>query len=363
MDAQTLPSTTNAQVWTGGANFEHITVDLPDLHPGEALVAIDLATVCGSDIHTVTGRRPGPHPGILGHEAVGRIAEVGRGARDFLGRELQCGDRVIWSVTVACGLCRRCAAGMSAKCLNLLKTGHEPLNGSWGLSGGYASHIHLPRGITIVSVPDRVDDGAAAPVACATATVMAVMEAAGPLEGKRVLVSGAGMLGMAACAVARHRGAAAVHVRDINPDRLALARDFGATHTATPTADDDVVVDVAVDLSGAAPAVQAALGCLDIGGRLVLAGSVSPGPAVALDPERLVRSLLTVTGVHNYEPGHLQEAMDFVAGTQHFYDWRALVERPRPLAELPTLMLPPSGRTLRRSVAPTVNASAAPHLV
>jgi threonine 3-dehydrogenase len=364
MDTQTLPLTASVQAWTGGSDFRNLTVNLPALTPGEALATVDLATVCGSDIHTISGRRTGPHPSILGHEAVGRIVSLGvGGARDFLGRELQPGDRVIWSVTVACGQCARCRAGITAKCVDLLKTGHEPLDGDWGLSGGYASHIHLRQGITIVSVPDAVSDAAAAPVACATATVMAVMEAAGPLAGKRVLISGAGMLGIVACAVATHRGASSVHVRDINPERLALAREFGATDAAATLATMDgqdhsgLAVDIAVDLSGAAQAVESAFGALDIAGRMVLAGSVSPGPAVSLNPERLVRSLLTVTGVHNYEPKHLQEAMDFVNETRDTYHWDALVEEPCALAELPFLMQPPTGRTLRKSVTPNLGTT------
>lgn len=353
MDTQTRRLTLAAQVWTGGQHFESRTLDMPELGPGEAMATIDLATVCGSDIHTVSGRRSGSFPSILGHEAVGTITATGPGgARDHSGRELGPGDRVIWSVTVSCGQCDRCTAGRSAKCRLLLKTGHEPLAGPWGISGGYASHIHLPRGITLVSVPEATADAVAAPAACATATVMAVLEAAGDLAGQRVLVSGAGMLGIVACAVARHRGAASVEVSDLNPERLELAREFGAT--ATRVAGGPAVAgsfDVAVELSGAQPAVVAALGSLDIGGRLVLAGSVSPGPAVPVDPEYLVRSLLSITGVHNYEPRHLQQAMEFLAETNETHDWASLVADPRPLSELASLMAPPTGRILRNSIA------------
>lgn len=358
MDTHTGQLTVSAQVWAGGEGFEARTLPLPEPGAGEAVAGIDLATICGSDLHTVSGRRTGPFPGILGHEAVGRIVAVGDGGvRDFRGRELAAGDRVIWSVTVSCGDCDRCSAGRTAKCRRLLKTGHEPLDGSWSLSGGYATHIHLRRGITLVSVPAEVSDAAAAPCACATATVMAVLDAAGPLRGRRVLVSGAGMLGIAACAVARSRGADVVEVRDPNPERLALARGFGATRTSgaeesSAAGAQRAVFDVAVELSGAQPAVAAALDALDTGGRLVLAGSVSPGPAVAMDPERMVRSLLSVTGVHNYEPVHLQQAMDFLAESRHVHDWDSLVEAPRPLTELGALMTPPQGRLLRRSVTP-----------
>lgn len=170
MDTQTRPLTISAQVWTGAQEFQALELPPPELGPGEALANIDLATVCGSDMHTVSGRRPGPFPAILGHEAVGRIAATGAGSvRDYLGRELAVGDRVVWSVTVYCGHCDRCKAGMSAKCRTLLKTGHEPLNSGWALSGGYASHIHLLRGITLVSVPDELSDLAVAPSAYAAA--------------------------------------------------------------------------------------------------------------------------------------------------------------------------------------------------
>ncbi|ALO68095.1 hypothetical protein AS189_18355 [Arthrobacter alpinus] len=356
MDKHALPLTVSAQIWTGGQDFESLDIPTPELAPGEALATIALATVCGSDIHTVSGRRSGPFPGILGHEAVGSIVDIGEGGvRDFLGRELAAGDRVVWSVTVACGTCDRCIAGMSAKCRSLLKTGHEPLDGTWGMSGGYASHIHLPRGITLVSVPDTISDRTAAPSACATATVMAVLEAAGPLAGRRVLVSGAGMLGIVACAVARSRGAASVEVRDLNPERLELAREFGATlTTAAGEETGGATFDVAVELSGAQPAVIAALAALDIGGRLVLAGSVSPGPAVAIVPERMVRSLQTITGVHNYEPAHLQQAMDFLEESQDSYDWESLVEEAQPMTNLATMMTPPLGRHLRKSVTSAV---------
>lgn len=275
------------------------------------------------------------------------------GVRDASGKELAVGDRVIWSVTVSCGHCDRCLAGRSAKCRTLLKTGHEALDGRWGLSGGYASHIHLPVGITLVAVPEELSDAAAAPAACATATVMAVLEAAGPLVGKRVLVCGAEMLGLvASAAAARHRGAASVTVSDVNPRRLELARVFGATDTRLAGQEpEEAAYDVAVDLSGAQSALETALSSLDIGGRLVLAGSVSPGPALAVDPERMVRSLLSITGVHNYEPRHLQQAVDFLIATRNHYDWDGLVATPRPAEELPSLMAPAKGTILRHSIS------------
>ena len=81
-----MAGTARVAVWRGGAEVTLETVDLPAPGPGETLVEIDLATVCGSDHHTVSGRRPGACPSVLGHEGVGRIVGTGR--------------RVVWGVTV-----------------------------------------------------------------------------------------------------------------------------------------------------------------------------------------------------------------------------------------------------------------------
>ena len=350
-----------AQVWLGGDRFELQEFARPEPAPGEALVAVDLATVCGSDVHTVTGRRPGAHPSILGHEAVGRVVATHPEAPTYVdGRVVAVGDRLVWGVTAACGACDRCLAGRTAKCRHLLKTGHEPLGGPWALSGGYASHLVLRRGLALVPVPEVVPDGPAAMAACALATVMACLDArvAGELAGRRVLVVGAGMLGLGACAVAAQAGAASVAVLDPAIERVEQARRFGAdgpwgaAGSATGTdASAGEWVDVAVELSGHPASVAAAVDALDIGGRAVLAGSVAPTPAQAFDPERIVRRHLSLIGVHNYEPRHLQEAIDFLAGPGAGYPWGDLIAEPTPLDALPHGMLA-TGTVLRRSVTP-----------
>lgn len=348
----TAVSTVRAQVWLGARNFALREFVMPEPAPGEAVAEVDLATICGSDVHTVNGRRSGPNPAILGHEAVGRIVALGSGGVvDQAGTALTVGDRVVWSVTATCGECDRCRAGRSAKCRQLLKTGHEPLSGRWGLSGGYATHILLHRGLTLVRVPDAVPDPSAAMAACALATVMACMEAAGDLTGQRVLVSGVGMLGLCATAVAAERGAAEVQARDPDPRRRDLAARFGADQAVDPAhAGAGVVTDVLIELSGSPVAVEAAPDTVDIGGRVVLAGSVAPRGMVRVDPEHLVRSLISIVGVHNYEPRHLVEAIDFLASTT--YDFMSVIAEPAALTDLPGELVADGGALLRRAVAP-----------
>ncbi|MFN6552516.1 zinc-binding dehydrogenase [Mycolicibacterium septicum] len=329
---------TAAAVWTG-SGVDVRTVPIPELGPGEVLVRVRLATVCGSDLHTVTGRRSAACPSVLGHEAVGDVVAVGAGA------DIPVGQRIIWSVTVVCGVCSRCRSGLSAKCLSVRKVGHEAFDGDWPLSGSYATHLVLPRGTTIAVVPETLSDAVAAPAACATATVMATLEAAGELSGRRVLIGGAGMLGLtsvAACAAA----GADVQVVDRNADRMALVPHFGGRES------DGGPVDVAIDYTGSSAAVADALGRLDIGGTLVLAGSVTPGPALAVDPETVVRQWLTITGVHNYEPRHLHRAVKFLDDTRERYPWETLVAAPMPLEDIAVaLRTPPSGK-LRTAVTP-----------
>lgn len=400
---------TTVALWEGGDAVRLVEVPVPVPGPGEVLVRVRLATVCGSDRHTVSGRRPAPVPSVLGHEAVGEVVAIGPGgatadssdaggaAGDDAGHvsgdgdtgggsPLAEGDRVVWGVTVACGTCDRCAVGRTAKCRSVRKVGHEAFASAWPLSGTYARHVLLPRGATIARVPERLPDELASPAGCATATVMATIEAAGPLAGRRVLVSGAGMLGITAVAAARAAGAAQVLVTDPDPARRDLALRFGATSahdvdapvgpdpTGTDTTGTDSTgtdstrtdttnaasigsspigtVDVAIELSGASPAVSRCLDALDVGGRLVLAGSVTPAPPVPLDAERVVRGWLTITGVHNYEPRHLRAALDLLTHTRDTVPWHELVTPAVGLAEVGRLLTGPAGVAPRAAVVP-----------
>ncbi|MGW4479983.1 zinc-binding dehydrogenase [Rhodococcus triatomae] len=326
-------------VWTG-AGVELRDVEIPALTDGDLLVRVRLATICGSDLHTVTGRRSAACPSVLGHEAVGVVEAVGGETA-----AVSVGDRIVWSVTVACGRCERCRAGRTAKCATVRKVGHEPFEGDWALSGSYAEYIVLPAGTAVVRVPDTVPDAVAAPAACATATVMATLEAAGPLLRRRVLVYGAGMLGVTAAAACAEAGAR-VRITDLHPGRVDLAHRFGGVGDAGGT------VDVVLDFSGSSDAIAQGLGRLDIGGVLVLAGSVAPGPALTVDPETVVRRHLTITGVHNYEPKHLQQAVDFLERTGAVFPWADVVSSPVELDELHYVLAAPPTGMLRSSVTP-----------
>ncbi|WP_020578251.1 zinc-binding dehydrogenase [Actinopolymorpha alba] len=158
------------------------------------------------------------------------------------------------------------------------------------------------------------------------------------------------MLGLTAVAAVADAGAAEVVVVDPDPARLELALRFGADRIR-PAGERVPRVDVALELSGAPAGVGTCLDCLDVGGALVLVGSVAPGPPIALDPERVVRSWLTVAGVHNYEPRHLRRAVAFLNGSR--WPWADLVAEPVGLDRVGELLLSPMVRP-RASVRPEV---------
>lgn len=317
-----------AQVFRGvGVPFEAVAVPELELAHGEVLAAVELATICGSDVHTVQGARSSPLPLVLGHEQVGRVVAIGpgRAPRTVDGPSVAVGQRIVWGVAVDCGRCRYCHAGLPQKCVSLRKYGHARMARGWELSGGFASHVQLRPRTPIVAVSDDAPAELLAPASCSTATVMAALDAARvlrPLAGAVVAVSGCGMLGLTAVAAAVAEGA---HVVATDPDRerRAAALEFGAASVGDGTAEGLAQAlrrlpagrsgyHVALELSGAPSAVQSLLGAGDLGAVLVLVGSVAPTSTVAVDPEQVVRRLLTIRGVHNYAPDHLRQAVRFL---------------------------------------------------
>jgi threonine dehydrogenase-like Zn-dependent dehydrogenase len=137
------------------------------------------------------------------------------------------------------------------------------------------------------------------------------------------------------------KGATAVVCVDTQEARRNRARYFGATQAVGPPELEATTheltqghgLDLVLDFTGATPAIQNAWPRLRIGGRLVLVGSVFPGPPFEIFPEQVVRRQLTITGVHNYSPRHLVAAIDFLVAHQRQFPFAELVSAWHPLAD------------------------------
>ena len=317
-------------------------IALPErLLAGEALVRVSCCTLCGSDLSTLAGHRQEPTPCILGHEIVGTIAAVGEATAandepsypplvDLRGRAVQVGDRVVWSVAANCDTCPPCRRGIPQKCERLMKYGHRRIEAQWQLSGGLSEYCHLVRGTKVVVVSQAIPDSVLAPASCATATVAAACRTAANVRGARVLIFGAGLLGLTACAMAKTLGADSISVCDLSPERLSWAARFGADHTLDWNTFQQrcaPAYDAIFEMSGNASAVTAALSTADVGAAIVLVGSVRPSPAVEVFPEQLVRRVLSVHGVHNYLPQDLLAAVEFLEASAAKFPFAEVVAR------------------------------------
>lgn len=330
-----MPNTSRAAVFAGvPGQIELRSIPIPELAAGQILVKVESCTLCGSDLHSIEGRRKVPVPTILGHEIVGRIVAFADDAlrQDACGRPLEIGSRVVWSLVASCGTCFYCARGLPQKCSHSIKYGHEAFRPGLELLGGLAEHCLLVRGTTMISVPDELSPEVLSPASCATATIAAALENV-LLKERSVLIAGAGLLGLTACAMARHQGADSIVVCDIDPQRQLQALQFGATQSVAPEDVAEAVrmttnsygIDLVLELSGAPSAFQILFPQIRLGGTLILAGAVFPSEPVPVAMEQIVRRNLILRGIHNYRPENLLQAVDFLNAAQNVFPFHSLV--------------------------------------
>jgi putative phosphonate catabolism associated alcohol dehydrogenase len=317
----------SVQLFTGvNEPFQWRDVPLPkSLSPGEVLVEMRLATLCGSDLHTIEGRRSAPAPCVLGHEGVGRVVESHRAG-------VPVGQRITWTLADSCGHCSACSAWhLPQKCERLFKYGHAPWQEGTGLNGCYATHLLLRPGTTIVAVPDDLSDALVAPANCALATVIHGLSSL-PEPCERVLIQGSGLLGVYASMWLQCRGVREIYCQDLSGDRLATMARFGAV--PWPLGLPVPPVDLVLELAGTAEVIPGGFECLRPGGHYVWAGMVHPQTRLNLTGEAVVRKCVTIRGIHNYAPEHLTAGLAFLAQHHGRFPLESVVSPPLKLRQL-----------------------------
>jgi len=304
-------------------------IDVPELGSGQILVRNEYTTLCRSDLNTFTGKRTERIPTILGHEIVGRIEAFGPGApsQDLRGTALRPGDRVTWAIYASDPESELSRRGFPQKGAGLVKYGHEQLTTENTLHGGLSECCLLRAHTPILRLDEAVPLPIAATVNCAVATVAGALRLAGDISERRVAVSGAGMLGVFACAMSKTAGAQSVAAIDTDAQRLETARHFGADDTVQAVLNDTLRrnVDVVFELSGVPAAMENMLEWLAIGGTAIWVGATFPQEPLRIDAEQVVRRLLTIKGLHNYNQHDLLTAVTFVENHHRTYPFQHLI--------------------------------------
>lgn len=237
---------------------------VPAPGPGEVLVRVSSVGVCGSDRHYYREGRIGDFvvtgPLVLGHEVSGRIAAVGPG-----GDPARVGQRVAIEPQRPCHRCAQCDAGRYNLCPHMAFYGTPPVDGA------FCEYVTIEDRFAH-ALSDTVSDDAGALLEPLSVAVWAHRKAeTGP--GSRLLIAGAGPIGLLTSQVAAALGATEIMVSDPEPARRDLARRFGATEVLEPSSDvADLGVDAFIDCSGATRAVQAGMTAVAGGGSIVLVG-------------------------------------------------------------------------------------------
>ncbi len=238
----------------------------PEIADDEVLIRVRACGICGSDVHGLdgsTGRRIPPL--VMGHEAAGEVAGLGANARG-----LRLGDRVTFDSTIYCGQCFYCARGEVNLCDNRQVMGVSP--GPYRRHGAFAEYVAVPRRI-VYKLPNALSFEQAALIEAVSVAMHAVNLTPVRL-GDSAVVIGAGMIGVLAVECLRAAGCGRVIAIDPIEQRLAMARELGATETFT--APESFNADICLECVGTKDSVRAAISSVRKGGAVTLVGNVAP---------------------------------------------------------------------------------------
>ncbi|MCQ2000025.1 alcohol dehydrogenase catalytic domain-containing protein [Arthrobacter zhaoxinii] len=276
--------------------------------PGEILVRIEAASLCHSDLSVVNGSRRRPLPMLLGHEAAGKVEELGKGVED-----LAVGQRVVMAFLPRCGECAGCRTegkmpcipGSAANNAGTLLGGGMRLHGAGGEEvrhhlgvSGFATHAVVNRK-SVVPVEDDVPPEVAALLGCAVLTGGgAVLNPARPGKDDDVAVVGLGGVGMAALLTALSLDVHSVIGIDALPGKLARARELGADAVYTPqeALDAGIRPALVIEAAGHPRAFETAVRITAPGGTTVTVGLPAPDQTSEIAPLTLTAEARTIIG-------------------------------------------------------------------
>jgi 2-desacetyl-2-hydroxyethyl bacteriochlorophyllide A dehydrogenase len=294
-----------AAVYVGDGRLEVQRVAMPELGAGDVLVEISHCGVCGTDLHLVFEQiaRPGS---VLGHEWAGTVAALGSDVREW-----EVGARVVCGPTPGCGECRACLRGRPSVCLRRPPVDHL------GFRGAFARYVRA-EATRLLRIPDSLSTRHAA-LTEPTAIALHAVSLSGVKPEDRVLITGAGPVGMLILAVLHAHGIRDVTVSEPAPARRVRALEVGAARVIVP---EDLAspgigrpvpepYSVVFECSGVAKAAESALDQVDFAGTFVFVGTGHVPPRV--NHNRVIILELTLIGAYNYDAAGWAPALELLA--------------------------------------------------
>ncbi|GAA1918396.1 alcohol dehydrogenase catalytic domain-containing protein [Microbacterium aoyamense] len=315
-----------ALVITAPHRAEVQDVDPPIAAPGDVVVDVQRAGICGTDIELFTGEMQYLHDGVttfpvrIGHEWMGTVSAVGEGVdASWVGR------RVTGDTMQGCGVCRRCLTGRQHVCAFRGELGIRD-----GRPGALAEQVAVPV-CSLLALPDTVDDTAGALVEPGGNAFRSV-EAAHLAPGDRVLIAGPGTIGLLCAMFARAAGAE-VHLLGRSERSLAFARSIGFENAWADAELPALEWDAVIDASNAPAMPSRAVRLVEPGKRVVYVGLA--GTRSELDTRELALADVTAVGILSASPGLAGTIDAYAAGA---VDPRPLVAATVALDELPAIL-------------------------
>jgi threonine dehydrogenase-like Zn-dependent dehydrogenase len=322
--------TSNTCVKTGPHAVAMTQIPYPDQPgPGQALIRTTLSTICGSDMHIVD-EMPVPAGIPMGHEAIGVVEAVGAGVTNF-----KPGDRVATSCLLCCGTCRRCMEGDQSVC--------ETFNAPGNLLFGAQGDFFLVNGAqaSLAKVPDSLEDEQVLFVTDIMSTGFAAIERAVIRPGDTVAVFAQGPVGLCATAGARTYGAGTIIAVESIPERVAMAKRFGADIVLDPSDAVEKImgltggkgVDIAVEALGHQVTFENACRVVRNGGTVSSVGVYGAFPELKIPTSGSFMHRKIVTTLCPVGTTRLERLMAMVSGGK--VDLTPLITHSMKLSETP----------------------------
>jgi threonine dehydrogenase-like Zn-dependent dehydrogenase len=337
-----IPKTCKAAVLEEyGKPLQIREVAIPEIGPGAILVKVEMAGICGTDVHQQQGELTikSPLPNIQGHETIGRIVKLGEGrVKDAAGEEIKVGDRIMWA-HADCGECYWCTIARDpVLCARRSGYGWAPPS---ALRGGFAEYEYVTPATNVVRVPDELSEEEAVGVGCAFRSVLGGYERFGCVGlMEDFVIQGCGPIGLYSTVVARESGARTVIVVGAPANRLALATRWGADHVINieevPSADERRQMILAltqgrgpenvVEATGVPAAFAEGLEMIQKGGKYLILGQTSAATTPIM-PSRINEKALTIVGSVSAHIVHFYKALQFIKTHRHRYPFADIVSR------------------------------------